>query len=132
RLSQAINAHLRPLPVAVLDCVRVPDGWHARFSATERRYVYRVMTRRAPLTHQAGLVWRVPVRLERAAMQAGADRLLGRHDFTSFRSTACQANNALRTLVRLDVTELPCADGQEFRFDVVARSFLHNQVRSMV
>ena len=132
RLSQAINAHLRPLPVAVLDCVRVADDWHARFSAKERRYVYHVMTRRAPLTHQAGLVWRVPVRLDVALMQAGADRLLGRHDFTTFRSTACQADSPLRTLDRLDVTALPCADGQAFRFDVAARSFLHNQVRSMV
>lgn len=132
RLSQAINAQMRPLPVAVLDCVAVPDDWHARFSATHRRYVYRVMTRRAPLTHQAGLVWRVPVRLDRDAMQAGAARLLGRHDFTTFRSTACQADSPLRTLDRFDVTEIPCGDGQEFRFDVVARSFLHNQVRSMV
>ena len=132
RLSQALNAHLRAVPVAVTGAVRVPDDWHARFSATERRYLYRVIVRRAPLTHGAGLAWRVPVPLDRAAMQAAADQLTGRHDFTTFRATRCQADSPVRTLDRLQVEQVLRDDGQEFRFHLAARSFLHNQVRSIV
>ncbi len=132
RLSQALNYHLRPLPVAVLAAARVADDWHARFSAVERRYLFRLICRRADLTHEKGLAWRVPQRLDLEAMREGAARLIGRHDFTTFRSTMCQADSPLRTLDRLDVTEVAREDGQEFRFDVRARSFLHNQVRSMV
>ncbi len=129
RLSEALNYHLKPAPVAVVDCAQVPDDWHARFSAVERVYVFRLICRRAPLVHDAGLAWRVGHRLDGAAMQAGADRLLGRHDFTTFRSSVCQADSPLRTLDELRVETV---DEHEFRFTVRARSFLHNQVRSFI
>lgn len=132
RLSQALNAHLRGVPVAVTACARVPEEFHARFSALQRRYEYRLIVRRAPLTHAAGLAWRVPVPLDGAAMQSGADRLLGRHDFTTFRATDCQADSPVRTLDLCRVEQVPRIDGQEFRFHLAARSFLHNQVRSIV
>ena len=132
RLSGALNAHLRDVPVAVTACARVPDDWHARFSATGRRYLYRMIVRRAPLTHEAGLAWRVPVPLDHAAMQAGADHLIGRHDFTTFRAKHCQADSPVRTLDRLFVAQIPRPNGQEFQFHLAARSFLHNQVRSIV
>jgi tRNA pseudouridine38-40 synthase len=132
RLSQALNAHLREMPVAVTGCARVPDDFHARFSALQRRYMYRLIVRRAPLTHEAGLAWRVPVPLDGVAMQVGADRLLGRHDFTTFRATDCQAESPVRTLDQCQVEEVPRIDGQEFRIHLAARSFLHNQVRSIV
>ena len=132
RLSQALNAHLRGVGVAVTGAARVGDDFHARFSALQRRYLYRLIVRRAPLTHEVGLAWRVPVPLDGAAMQAGADRLLGRHDFTTFRSTDCQADSPLRTLDLCRVEEVPRIGGQEFRFHLAARSFLHNQVRSIV
>ncbi len=132
RLMQALNAHLRPLPVAVLAVAPVLDDWHARFSALERRYLFRLISRRADLTFEKGLAWRVAVQLDAARMQAGADRLIGRHDFTTFRSSDCQADSPVRTLDALQVEEIARTDGQEFRFHVRARSFLHNQVRSMV
>ena len=132
RLAAALNHHLRPAPVAVLAAARVADDWHARFSALERRYVFRMLSRRAPVTHDAGLVWQVRHTLDRDAMQAGADRLVGHHDFTTFRSSICQAASPVKTLDRLDVTAHPVPHGTEYRFDVRARSFLHNQVRSFV
>ncbi|WP_420862491.1 tRNA pseudouridine(38-40) synthase TruA [Algirhabdus cladophorae] len=132
RLSEALNYHLKPLPVAIVDCAQVSDEWHARFSAFERRYVFRLVTRRAPVTHDAGLVWHVRHDLDLAAMKAGAAQLLGRHDFTTFRSSICQANSPVRTLDALDITAHAYAQGTEFRFAVRARSFLHNQVRSFV
>lgn len=132
RLGEALNFHLKPLPVAILECARVADDFHARYWATERRYMFRLIARRAPATFEAGLVWQVPVRLDRAAMQAGADQLIGRHDFTTFRSTMCQAESPVKTLDALQVQEVMRDDGQEFRFHVSARSFLHNQVRSFV
>src|SRR3546814_12390847 len=92
-----------PAPVAILGCEIVPDDWHARFSCIARHYEYRIVTRRAPLTFDKGLAWRIPTPLDRELMQAGADKLLGRHDFTTFRSAHCQANSPLRTLDRLDV-----------------------------
>ncbi|UVO49181.1 tRNA pseudouridine(38-40) synthase TruA [Sphingomonas sp. SUN019] len=128
RLMEALNALVRPAPVAVLDCVVVADDWHARFSCVRRHYRYDVATRRAPLTLAKGLAWRVPTPLDVAAMQNGAARLVGRHDFTTFRSAHCQANSAVRTLDRLDVVET--ADG--LSVFASARSFLHHQVRSMV
>lgn len=128
RLMAAINALLAPAPVAVLDCVMVPDDWHARFSCIGRRYEYRIVVRRAPLTWERGLAWRVPRELDVAAMQAGARRLVGRHDFTTFRSAHCQADSPLRTLDRLDVV----AEGDRISVFAAARSFLHHQVRSMV
>lgn len=133
RLSEALNYHLKPAPVAILACVQVADDWHARFSAIERRYLFRLVCRRAPMTVEAGQVWRVGHALDGAAMQAGADQLLGRHDFTTFRSSICQADSPLRTLDELNVEQVARTDGAtEFRFHVRARSFLHNQVRSFV
>jgi len=132
RLAAALNAHLRPLPVAVVACAPVAADWHARFSAVERRYTYRIICRRAPLVHDAGRAWRVPVTLDVAAMQAGADHLLGRHDFTTFRATHCQATSPIRTLDEARIETRPCDNGQDLRIHLRARSFLHNQVRSIV
>jgi tRNA pseudouridine38-40 synthase len=128
RLMEALNAHLRPNPVAVLACEAVPDDWHARFSCIGRHYEYRIVNRRAMLTWETGLAWRIAAPLDAAAMQAGADRLVGRHDFTTFRSVHCQADSALRTLDRLEVRR----DGERVSIFASARSFLHHQVRSMV
>jgi tRNA pseudouridine38-40 synthase len=132
RLASALNAHLRPDPVAILAASRVPDDFHARFSATGRRYTFRLVARRAPVTHDKGLVWQVPSRLDVRAMQAGAAELIGNHDFTTFRSTLCQAKSPVKTLDRIAITEHPFPGGIEYRFDLAARSFLHNQVRSIV
>ena len=132
RLSSALNAHLRPDPVAILACAKVPDDFHARFSATGRRYTFRLVARRAPVTHDKGLVWQVLGPLDVPAMQAGAAELIGHHDFTTFRSTLCQAKSPVKTLDRIDITEHPYPGGIEYRFDLAARSFLHNQVRSIV
>jgi len=132
RLSEALNYHLKPAPVAIVAAARVADDWHARFSAVERQYLFRLLTRRAPATHDRGRVWQVPHRLNVEAMQAGADMLLGRHDFTTFRSTICQAASPVKTLDELRVEQVEGFSGPEIRFHVRARSFLHNQVRSFV
>ncbi|GGH34483.1 tRNA pseudouridine38-40 synthase [Cribrihabitans marinus] len=132
RLSEALNHHLKPLPVAILAAARVDDDWHARFSAIERRYLFRILMRRAPATHDHGRVWRVSQRLDAAAMQRAADRLTGRHDFTTFRSSICQAASPVKTLDALQVEEVAGFTGPEIHFHVRARSFLHNQVRSFV
>ncbi|MFQ1701514.1 tRNA pseudouridine(38-40) synthase TruA [Loktanella agnita] len=132
RLSEALNYHLKPDPVAILDCARVDDDWHARFDAVERRYLFRLISRRAPLTSEAGQMWRVNHELDIVAMQAGADRLVGYHDFTTFRSTTCQAKSPVKTLDALRIEAVPRHAGTEYRFHVRARSFLHNQVRSFV
>ena len=128
RLSEALNALVRPAPVAILTCDIVPDDWHARFSCLGRHYEYRIAARRAPLTFEAGLAWRVPTPLDAVAMAEGARHLLGRHDFTTFRSAHCQADSPLRTLDRLDVEQR----GDRITIFASARSFLHHQVRSMV
>lgn len=128
RLAEALNARLRPHPVAVLACEIVPDDWHARFSCRGRAYRYDILNRRAPLTWQAGLAWRVPQPLDAGAMAAAAAVLVGRHDFTTFRSAHCQAESPVRTLDRLDVLR----EGDRVTAHVAARSFLHHQVRSMV
>ncbi len=132
RLSEALNYHLKPDPVAILDCARVPDDWHARFDAVERRYLFRLISRRAPLTSEAGQMWRVNHDLDAQAMQAGADHLLGQHDFTTFRSSICQAKSPVKTLDELRIEVVPRPIGAEYWFHVRARSFLHNQVRSFV
>ncbi len=132
RLGEALNHHLRPLPVAVLAVARVTDDFHARFSATERRYLFRLVSRRAPVTHDAGRVWQVKNPLDLAAMRDGAAHLLGLHDFTTFRAALCQAKSPVKTLDEISVTELPYPGGTEYRFALRARSFLHNQVRSIV
>lgn len=128
RLMEAINGVIRPHPVAILSCETVADDWHARFSCTGRRYLYRVINRRAPLTLDAGLVWRVSAPLDAAAMHEAAQRLIGRHDFTTFRSAHCQSASPVKTLDQLDIRR----EGDDILCEVAARSFLHHQVRSMV
>lgn len=132
RLSEALNFHLKPAPVAILACVRVADDWHARFSANERRYLFRLVQRRAPMTLEKGLVWRVQNPLDAGAMREGARHLIGHHDFTTFRSSICQAASPVKTLDEITIEEITHADAREFRFRLRARSFLHNQVRSIV
>ena len=128
RLSEALNARARPWPVAITGCEDVPDNWHARFSCRARHYRYLVVNRRAPLTWERGLAWQVPQPLDADAMAAGAALLVGRHDFTTFRSAHCQADSPLRTLDRLTVAR----DADRVIVEASARSFLHHQVRSMV
>ena len=132
RLSEALNHHLRPAPVAVLACARVTDDFHARFSAQERRYLFRLLSRRAPAVLEAGRVWQVRHALDLGAMQAGAAHLVGLHDFTTFRASQCQALSPVKTLDEVSITAAEVDGGQEFRFHLRARSFLHNQVRSIV
>lgn len=132
RLSEALNWHLKPAPVAVIAAARVADDFHARFSARERRYLFRLVARRAPVTHDRGRVWQVLNPLDVEAMRAGAAHLIGHHDFTTFRSTLCQAKSPEKTLDEISITKAPCAGGIEYRFVLRARSFLHNQVRSIV
>ncbi len=127
-VRDALNAHLRPHPVAVLLAERVADDFDARFSAIRRHYRYRIVNRRADLALEVRRAWRVPRPLDAIAMHDAAQRLIGRHDFTTFRSTECQAKSPVKTLDRLDVTRA----GDEVDVVAVARSFLHNQVRSMV
>jgi tRNA pseudouridine38-40 synthase len=127
-VRDAINAQLRPHPVAVLAAEPAADDFDARFSALHRHYVYRIVNRRADLTLEAGRAWRAPRPLDAAAMQAAAQRLLGRHDFTTFRAAECQAKSPVKTLDRFDVER----QGDELRIHASARSFLHRQVRSMV
>ena len=132
RLSEALNYHLKPDPVAILKAACVEDDWHARFSAVERQYLFKLITRRAPLTVEAGQMWRVNHDLDLEAMQKGANYLLGEHDFTTFRSTICQALSPVKTLDALRIEAHPRPHGMEYHFHVRARSFLHNQVRSFV
>ncbi|GAB4388586.1 tRNA pseudouridine(38-40) synthase TruA [Albidovulum sp.] len=132
RLSEALNYHLKPAPVAVLAAARVADDFHARFSAVERRYLFRLVARRAPLTHDRQLAWRVLRPLDLEAMRAAAAHLIGTHDFTTFRSTICQARSPVKTLDEITITEHVLTQGREYRFVLRARSFLHNQVRSIV
>ncbi|MEQ8643514.1 MAG: tRNA pseudouridine(38-40) synthase TruA [Alphaproteobacteria bacterium] len=132
RLSEALNYHLKPQPVAILACARVDDDWHARFSATERRYLFRLLMRRAPATHDKGLVWHVRNPLDLEAMREGAAHLVGHHDFTTFRSTICQAKSPVKTLDEITIEPATGLSGPEFHFRLRARSFLHNQVRSIV
>jgi tRNA pseudouridine38-40 synthase len=132
RLMEAVNFHLKPLPVAIVDAVKVEDDWHARHSAHERRYTFRLIARRAPAVHDLGLAWQVRGPLELSSMQHGAERMLGTHDFTTFRSTMCQANSPVKTMDEITIEELDYPGGKEYRFHLRARSFLHNQVRSIV
>ncbi|MGC4250047.1 MAG: tRNA pseudouridine(38-40) synthase TruA [Sphingobium sp.] len=128
RLMEALNARMRPDPVAVLACEAVAEDWHARFSCVGRSYVYRIVNRRAPLTWERGLAWRVIQPLDEIAMREAARVLVGRHDFTTFRSVHCQAGSPVKTLDRLDVER----EGDRIAIHAAARSFLHHQVRSMV
>ncbi len=130
RLGEALNHHLKPAPVAITACARVASDWHARFTATSRRYLYRIVSRRGPLVLDRGQAWHVKRPLDAQAMRDGARHLLGRHDFTTFRAALCQARSPVKTLDRLDVEEVSHDWGQEIRLHVDARSFLHSQVRS--
>lgn len=128
RVRDALNAHLRPHPIGVLSAEIVPDTFDARFSATKRHYIYRIVNHRANLALKAGQAWRVPRPLNADAMHEAAQVLLGKHDFTTFRDTECQAKSPEKTLDALDVTR----SGDEVSITTSARSFLHSQVRSMV
>ncbi|MBO0751742.1 MAG: tRNA pseudouridine(38-40) synthase TruA [Bradyrhizobiaceae bacterium] len=127
-VRDAVNAHLRPHPVAVLTAEPAADGFDARFSARQRHYLYRIINRRAGLALDARRAWRVARHLDAKAMHAAAQLLVGKHDFTTFRATECQAKSPVKTLDRLDVER----HGEELRVQASARSFLHHQVRSMV
>jgi tRNA pseudouridine38-40 synthase len=127
-VRDAINAHLKPHPIAVLSAETAPAAFDARFSALKRHYLYRIVNRRAPLALEAARAWRVARPLDAEAMHAAAQRLVGRHDFTTFRAAECQAKSPLKTLDRLDVER----SGEEVCIRASARSFLHHQVRSMV
>ena len=127
-VRDALTAHLRPHPVAVVAAERVADDFDARFSARQRHYLYLIVNRRADLTLERGRAWRVPKPLDAKAMHAAAIRLVGKHDFSTFRDAECQAKSPVKTLDRLEVT----ASGEEIQIAARARSFLHNQVRSMV
>src|SRR5262249_55845179 len=127
-LRDAVNAHLRPHPIAVIAADAVPEDFHARFSATARHYRYVILNRRAPPALERGHVWHVVQPLDAAAMSEAAAVLLGKHDFTTFRAAECQAKSPVKTLDRLAVTK----DGDRLVIGVSARSFLHHQVRSMV
>ena len=126
-VRDALNFHLRPAPIAVLGCDIVTEAFDARFSAKARHYLYRIVNRRARLALDLGQAWQVPVPLDASAMQEAAQHLIGRHDFTAFRSAQCQAKSPLRTLDRLDVMR----NGEDVLIAASARSFLHHQVRSM-
>jgi tRNA pseudouridine38-40 synthase len=128
RLADGLNAKLRPQPIAILKAEIVPDDWHARFSCVGRRYLYRIANRRAPLALDAGRAWRIPVTLHADAMNKAAQVLVGKHDFTTFRSAHCQSASPVKSLDRLTVRRL----GGLIEIEAAARSFLHHQVRSMV
>lgn len=128
RVREALNYHLRPHPASVISCETAPETFEARFSALARHYEYRILNRRAPAALERHQVWHVPMPLDAEAMHAAAQKILGRHDFTTFRSSECQANSPIRTLDHFAVR-------RELDHVIVtasARSFLHHQVRSMV
>ncbi|HUA51118.1 MAG TPA: tRNA pseudouridine(38-40) synthase TruA [Candidatus Sulfotelmatobacter sp.] len=128
RVAEALNHHLKPEPIAVLGAALAPADFHARFSATERRYRYRIVNRRAPLTLARDRAWQVNQPLDAAAMHAAAQRLIGKHDFSTFRASLCQAASPVKTLARLAVAR----DGDDVMIDGAAPSFLHHQVRNIV
>jgi tRNA pseudouridine38-40 synthase len=127
-VREAINAYLRPQPISIVDAEPAPANFDARLSARYRRYIYKVLNRPARPALNIGRMWHVPYDLDIAAMRAGAAHLIGRHDFTSFRATECQAKSPVKTLDRFDIAQ----DGELLAFEVGARSFLHHQVRNMV
>jgi tRNA pseudouridine38-40 synthase len=128
RLREGLNALVRPEPISVIEVQPVNDDWHARFSCIGRRYLYRILNRRAPPALDRGRVWHIAVPLDVDAMSEGAAMLVGRHDFTTFRSAHCQSDSPVKTLDTLDVKRV----GDESHIEAAARSFLHHQVRSMV
>ena len=128
RLMEGLNAKLRPVPVSIIGCEVVPDDWHARFSCIGRAYEYRILNRRAPPALERGKVWHEARPLDADAMHRAAQALVGRHDFTTFRSVHCQAKDPVKTLDRISVRR----EGEHVIVETAARSFLHHQVRSMV
>jgi len=128
RLMEALNHHLLPAPICVLACKHVADDWHARFSCIGRSYIYRIINRRAPLTLGRDRAWHMRQPLDADAMHRAAQSLVGRHDFTTFRSVHCQARDPVKTLDSLDVRR----EGESVIIETAARSYLHHQVRSMV
>ena len=128
RLREGLNALVRPQPISVLETREAAGDWHARFSCVGRRYLYRILNRRAPAAIDAGHIWHIAVPLDAEAMAEGAAHLIGRHDFTTFRSAHCQSDSPIKTLDRLEVRR----EADEIRIEAAARSFLHHQVRSMV
>ncbi|WP_121062941.1 tRNA pseudouridine(38-40) synthase TruA [Chachezhania antarctica] len=132
RLSEALNYHLKPAPVAITAAALADNDWHARFSAVERRYLFRILIRRAPATLAAGQVWRIGHDLDAGAMHEAAQHLVGLHDFTTFRASICQAKSPVKTMDAVDVTRAQGLFGPEIHIRCRARSFLHNQVRSFV
>ena len=128
RLREGLNALVRPHPISIIEVQEVADDWHARFSCLGRRYLYRILVRRAPPALDSGRVWHIAAPLDVEAMSEGAAHLIGRHDFTTFRSAHCQSDSPVKTLDRLDIAKV----GEEIHVTVAARSFLHHQVRSMV
>jgi len=131
-LQGGLNHHLKNVPISILDCRAVPADWNARFSAVRRHYLYRILIRRAPATIEAGLVWQRHHDLDLAQMQTAAQYLVGKHDFTTFRSTTCQATSPVKTLDSIAIKAVLGWSGPEFHFVVRAKSFMHNQVRSIV
>ncbi|MDM7984567.1 MAG: tRNA pseudouridine(38-40) synthase TruA [Maricaulis sp.] len=127
KVRDALNYHLKPNPVAVLEAERVSDEFHARFSATQRHYLYRIIDRRVPLTLDRGQVWRVPRALDASAMHKAAQFLVGTHDFTTFRDAQCQAESPVKSIDKVAVARY----GEEVQLTIEARSFLHRQVRSI-
>jgi tRNA pseudouridine38-40 synthase len=127
-LREGLNALVRPHPISVLEVEQVADDWHARFSCIGRRYLYRILNRRAPPALDAGRVWHIAVPLDVEPMREGAAHLVGRHDFTTFRSAQCQSDSPVKTLDALEVSRV----GEEIHAPAKARRFLHHQVRSMV
>lgn len=127
-LRNAINGNVRPHKVSVLAIESVSEDFHARFSATERRYLFRILNRRAPPALEVSKVWHVPVELDHETMHRAAQELVGNHDFSTFRATSCQAKSPVKTLDLLKVSRY----GDEIEIEAQARSFLHHQVRSMV
>ena len=128
KVRDAMNYHLQNEPISVLDAREMPQDWHARFDARERRYLYRVIDRRPKLALDRGRVWRLPMKLDADAMHAAAQSLVGEHDFTTFRDTQCQAKSPVKTLDEITVLRA----GAEIHVHLTARSFLHKQVRSIV
>jgi tRNA pseudouridine38-40 synthase len=128
KVRDALNYHLRPAPIGVIEAAIAAPDFHARFSATARTYLYRILCRRSPPMLERGRVWHIVRELDAEAMHAGAQYLLGHHDFTTFRSSECQAKSPVKTLDRLAVR----GAGNEIHIEAHARSFLHNQVRSIV
>ena len=128
RLKEGLNALVRPHPVSVLEVEPVSEDWHARFSCIGRRYLFRILNRRSPPALDHGRVWHVPIPLDVDKMRQGAAHLVGRHDFTTFRSAQCQSDSPVKTLDMLEVIQ----SGDEIHITAAARSFLHHQVRSMV